>query len=638
MREWAHALRHWQEVGGSKPAKRLKVSEVVVSKQCVAESGVEPPFMKGDEFTKTRYTACTSARPKFFTMDGYELRPKQVNRKIRSFITVTMYNEEYTELMGTLTGICENVKHMADVYDDENIWETMAVCVVSDGRTKASDETLDWAEKHGIFNAEQMAVASVGLDVQMHLFEFSCQLMGDLNYQAYYPPLQVQFALKEHNSGKLNSHLWFFDAFAEHLMPTYTILIDVGTIPTDDSIFRLIRSMDRDTQIGGVCGEIATYKPNMLNFVVASQHFEYKISNMMDKALESVCGYISVLPGAFSAYRYVAIRVDTDTGEGPLAAYFKSLTSSAQELGPFEGNMYLAEDRILCFELLSREGCNWTMHYVKDAEANTDIPETLLALIKQRRRWLNGSFFALLYSIINFPKFWTRSSHSLPRKITVSLQFAYFCSQVVLNWLLPGTFYLAFWFILHGSFPNTAFLDIMNYTYIILTTAQVVLGLGNKPDGVAIIYTFCMVLYGMLLYIAIFMTIYDFGGFGQQIVLGFSTFECKLDAFNAWFRHYQGAESTGCIDKSAPCWYPRNSTYAGFTDACPEMAFGVRLPGQKDSAPDLAIPQAYLPEPAGFCNPSLGLMYLLVIGSVGVFFLAGLLHGELSHVFKSILQ
>jgi len=36
---------------------------------------------------------------------------------------------------------------------------------------------------------------------------------------------------------------------------------------------------------------------------------------------ESVFGYITVLPGAFSAYRYIALQNDS-MGEGPLQKYF----------------------------------------------------------------------------------------------------------------------------------------------------------------------------------------------------------------------------------------------------------------------------------------------------------------------------
>ena len=37
---------------------------------------------------------------------------------------------------------------------------------------------------------------------------------------------------------------------------------------------------------------------------------------------QSVFGYISVLPGAFSAYRYKALQ-NLPNGTGPLASYFK---------------------------------------------------------------------------------------------------------------------------------------------------------------------------------------------------------------------------------------------------------------------------------------------------------------------------
>ena len=116
------------------------------------------------------------------------------------------------------------------------------------------------------------------------------------------------------------------------------MLIDVGTKPTDKSLYYLWKSFDKNPQVGGACGEIyaelGTGCVRLLNPLVAAQNFEYKMSNILDKPLESVFGYISVLPGAFSAYRFAALQ------GMPLNQYFKGETMHDGN-NIFAANMYL---------------------------------------------------------------------------------------------------------------------------------------------------------------------------------------------------------------------------------------------------------------------------------------------------------
>ena len=161
-------------------------------------------------------------------------------------------------------------------------------------------------------------------------------------------PVQLIFCLKEKSENKINSHRWFFNAFGPILQPNICVLLDVGTAPGPTSVYHLWKIFDIKSNVGGACGEIVAHKGRygqyLLNPLVAAQNFEYKMSNILGKPLESVFGYITE-PGAFSAYRYIALQND-DRGEGPLQKYFLGEKMHGAGVDFFTANMRLAEDRV----------------------------------------------------------------------------------------------------------------------------------------------------------------------------------------------------------------------------------------------------------------------------------------------------
>ena len=98
------------------------------------------------------------------------------------------------------------------------------------------------------------------------------------------------------------------------------------------------------------------------------------MSHYIDKAFESFFGFVSVLPGAFSMFRWDSIQ------GGPLDSFFGGLDK--ENHSAFEANMYLAEDRIMCLEILTKRDNNWILKYVPGCKALTDPPTTLSILIK----------------------------------------------------------------------------------------------------------------------------------------------------------------------------------------------------------------------------------------------------------------
>jgi len=82
----------------------------------------------------------------------------------------------------------------------------------------------------------------------------------DINFEI--GPIKFFFCAKHENSGKIESHLWFFKGFCNFTNPQYCQMIDAGTIPLQASISQIVRYMDEYPQTGGACGEIEVFQPS----------------------------------------------------------------------------------------------------------------------------------------------------------------------------------------------------------------------------------------------------------------------------------------------------------------------------------------------------------------------------------------
>ncbi len=461
------------------------------------------PCRDKHEYLFMRYSAVT-CDPDDFSKRGFSLRSSIAEREIQLCICITMYNEDEKAFTRTMHAVMKNVAYLCSrnksrVWGKDG-WKKVQVVIISDGRSKISPGVLDVLAAMGVYQ-EGIAKSYVNSkEVKAHLFEYTTQVSIGTNLkfkgaESGLVPVQILFCLKEKNTKKINSHRWLFNGICPGLSPNVCILLDVGTKPAHDAVYNLWKAFDIDSNVAGAAGEIKAIKGtgwvNLLNPLVAAQNFEYKMSNILDKPLESVFGYVSVLPGALSAYRYRALANHPD-GTGPLNSYFKGESLDGVNKNVFEANMYLAEDRILCWELVAKKNESWVLKYVKNATGETDVPDSLPEFISQRRRWLNGALFAALYSLSHFKQTWS-TDHSIMRKIFLHVEFIYQFVQLIFSFFSLANFYLAFYF-LAGSISgndntlignNGGYWLFIIFKYICLCDLAIIfiLSMGNRPQG-----------------------------------------------------------------------------------------------------------------------------------------------------------
>ena len=170
--------------------------------------------------------------------------------------------------------------------------------------------------------------------------------------------------------------------------------------------------------------------------------------------------------------------------------------------------MFLAEDRILCFELVAKKGEKWTLTYVKPSKAETDVPETAVELIGQRRRWLNGSFAASIYALVNFWRIY-QSKHNIIRIFFFHIQALFNAVQLFFTWFGLANLWLTFSIIIN-LLPSEGIIiggniNVIHWVneglmmiYLVFLVLQFVLALGNRPKGEKTAYTITLWVYAIL--------------------------------------------------------------------------------------------------------------------------------------------
>lgn len=204
----------------------------------------------------------------------------------------------------------------------------------------------------------------------------------------------------------------------------------------------------------------------------------------------------------------------------PLEQYFHGDITLAKILGKkgidgmnmFRKNLYLAEDRILCFELAMKAGSNWTTKLIKGAKADTDVPNNIIDFMSQRRRWLNGGLSSTLYCFTHTLRIF-ETGHNPLRKILLLIQALYSFVAFILSWFNLSAFLLTTFVVtnLTGSPPTGSKLEpwpfgnatpvfnaILQIFYISTIIWQLLLALGNRPKGERRSYMISFLIFGFI--------------------------------------------------------------------------------------------------------------------------------------------
>ncbi|KAF2690115.1 glycosyltransferase family 2 protein [Lentithecium fluviatile CBS 122367] len=457
--------------------------------------------------------------------NDYSLRPALYNRHTELMVGITYYNEEKTLLCRTLHSAIKACRTLRTEKETKfwnhsgPSWQKVVICIIFDGLGAADPGALEVLAAIGVFRRGLMKLEMDGKPVHTH-FEYTTQLAVTKDMEIVEPkksaPIQFILILKNDNCGKVNSYRWLYTSVSRIINPEFVAHLDAGTTIDTDALLKIWKRFYTEKNLGGVCGELRPAlggsRMNILNPLVAAQVFEYKIGFQLDRTFEASTGLLSLLPGAFSAWRFRGQLGEPleDTLLGDPTLILTSGTEHSQK--PWNLNRYLADDRVVCFQVVSKKDAKWYLDYESSAMAKTDIPMNTTDFINQRRRWLNGAFFSTIYVITHWHRIY-KSRHNLLRLAAFHVQLLQSLLALILAWFSLAAFMLITFTVNDiagdppvgqpiSGFPFGKATPVVNaviqVVYLAMILFQFILALGSRPKNHVVGYTLSFVIFGFI--------------------------------------------------------------------------------------------------------------------------------------------
>jgi peptidoglycan-N-acetylglucosamine deacetylase len=219
------------------------------------------------------------------------------------------------------------------------------------------------------FNEETVIVQTVrSLLASSHPASFEILVVDDGSTDATAAKVREAFAhedrvrlLSKPNGGKAAA----LNHGVAHTQSDIVVALDADTVFARDTISKLVRHF-ADSRVAAVAGNARV--GNRINLMTRWQALEYITSQNLDRRAFAVLNCITVVPGAVGAWRRDLVA----------------------EAGGFSVAT-LAEDADLTLSILER---GYRVLYEEDAIALTEAPDTVRGFVRQRYRWMYGTFQA----------------------------------------------------------------------------------------------------------------------------------------------------------------------------------------------------------------------------------------------------